>query len=251
VVDGSFGIERSNAGRILIARELQIAAPHLFSTRELEFRSGTEDGDYARVGRVLDVSPQAILRVRQVHGRVVAIARPHEPWSSGQEADAIVSTDPARPVSVRIADCVPVLIADQDRRAVAAIHAGWRGTAARVSEAVVDVLIELGIVPAALVVAIGPSIGPCCYQVDSTVRKAFDTPEADAWFSSDGPDHWRLNLAQANRDQLVARGVPVQQIQSCGFCTWHDREHWHSFRRDGGAAGRMVAAIRLRSAGSQ
>jgi YfiH family protein len=250
-VDESFRIEPSDAGRILIARQLQAVAPHLFSTRELEFRSGTEEGDYARVARFLDVLPEAILRVRQVHGRVIATARPHERWSSGQHADAIVCTDPARAVSVRVADCVPVLIADQYGRAVAAIHAGWRGTAARVSEAVVDVLIELGIGPPSLVVAIGPSIGPCCYQVDSTVRKAFDTPEADAWFSSDGPDHWRLDLARANTDQLVARGVPVQQIQLCGLCTRHDGEKWHSFRRDGAAAGRMVAAIRLRPAGSQ
>jgi YfiH family protein len=248
-VDEIFGWRPSPAGRILVSRHLFAVAPHLFSTRQLEFRAETQDRDYARVGECFQVSAEQVLRVRQVHGRVVVTVRPGEHWSAIPEADAIVSLDPARAISVRVADCVPLLVADRAHRAVAAIHAGWRGTASRVTEAVVDVLAGLGVPPDDLVVAIGPSIGPCCYQVDRVVRRAFDSSDADSWFTDDGAGHWRLDLSRANREQLVARGVPSEQIGSCDFCTLHDREHWPSFRRDGTVAGRMVAAIRVTTNG--
>jgi YfiH family protein len=131
---------------------------------------------------------------------------------------------------------------------VAAVHAGWRGTAAGVARAAVECLGAQDVPPSALVAAIGPSIGPCCYQVDAKVRDAMiaNHPNAPTWFAADGLGHWRLDLWRANHDQLEASGVPAAAISCAGLCTVDDADDWYSFRREGAGAGRMVAAIRRR-----
>lgn len=241
----SFRFEESAAGRVIVSRPLGLYADHLFTTRQLQFREPTLDCDYDRLADAFS-SRGAVVRVRQVHGRAVLLMRPGQDVADISDADAIVSTDPDRVISVRVADCVPILIADRQGRAVAAIHAGWRGTAAGVVDETMDVLAGLGVSAADLVAAVGPSIGPCCYQVDETVRHAFAPVERSLGFAADGPGHWRLDLAAVNRGRLLDRGVPPDAVSLSGECTSHGVEHWHSFRRDGAIAGRMAAAIRLR-----
>jgi YfiH family protein len=138
-------------------------------------------------------------------------------------------------------------LADRRHRVVAAVHAGWRGTSVGVVAAAIDVLTRLGVPATDLVAAIGPSIGPCCYQVDAAVREAFAARHAasDDWFADDGPARWRLDLRRANRAQLVAAGVPAASVLCADACTADGPADWHSHRREGEAAGRMVAAIRL------
>ncbi len=249
VVDTGFRFESSPAGRVLRCTALDRVAPHLFTTRELRFHEGPLDADYERVRATLDVA--TIARVRQVHGRVVLVVRPGEPLAAMPDADAIVSLDPDRAASVRIADCVPILIADTHRRLVAAIHAGWRGMAADVAGACLHAIEEAGVRPDDLVAAIGPCVGACCYQVGDAVRDAFlsGLPNAESWFAPDGPGHWRLDLSRAARDRLVALGVPPESVWAAGCCTAHEPDTWHSYRRDGTAAGRMVAAIARRHDG--
>jgi YfiH family protein len=219
----------------------------VFTTRDLRFSRPLDDPDYAALAETLGVSPTDVVRVRQVHGRVVVVVRPGEAIGAPPDADAIVSTDPTRAIAVRVADCVPVLIADRGCRVVAAIHAGWRGTAAGVCGAAIDTIAALGAAPADLVAAVGPSIGPCCYQVDRPVKAAFDAsqPGAGSWFEADGPGRWRLDLWTATIDQLAAAGVPRASISTARLCTADNLSVCYSFRKERAEAGRMVAAIRL------
>jgi YfiH family protein len=232
-----------------------VAPAHAFTTRALRFAGDTLVEDWAALSARLATPEPDIVRVSQVHGRAVLVIDPPRavaPPRSGPavEADAIVCTDPSLAIAVRVADCVPILIADRSRKVVAAVHAGWRGTCAGVTAATIEAiesLEHLGVRAGDLVATIGPSMGGCCYQVDDKVRTAFlsMTPDAVEWFVEDGPGHWKLDLWRANRDQLEAAGVGTDNIHTMGVCTKHDHARCWSYRMDGAGAGRMVAAIRL------
>lgn len=246
-VDTDFRWVDGAAGRALCSSALAAVADHVFTTRAVSFRGETTDDDYRRLGSVFGVEGREIVRVKQVHGRSVLVVRPGESLTDLPEADAIVSIDPSRVMAVRVADCVPILIADRGHRVVSAVHAGWRGTCAGVAGAAVAAIAELGVAPDDLIAAMGPSIGACCYQVDERVRTTFlgMTPDAARWFSEDGPNHWRLDLWQANADQLEDAGVPPASIHVARVCTADQLASCFSYRREGSGTGRMIAAIRL------
>jgi YfiH family protein len=249
-VAGEFTWIETAAGRALACAPIHTLAPHVFTARPLSFPGPDRDEDYRPISAALGVRGGGVVRVRQVHGRAVhRVPADADPAAGGiVDADAIVSTRDDAAIAVRIADCVPILLADSKGRAVAAVHAGWRGMASGVVRAAVEALAAAGVEARDLVAAIGPSIGPCCYQVDARVRDAFlpASPGAAAWFDADGPGHWRLNLWRAGRESLLEAGVPAGSIHLAGLCTADHPDWFFSHRREGASAGRMVAAIRRR-----
>jgi YfiH family protein len=253
-------------GAALRCRPLEALAPHVFATRQLE----ASEAGYRQLAAALGASQVASLT--QVHGSAVVVIRPDGPWSGeAPEADALISRDPATAIAVRAADCVPILMADRVTGAVAAIHAGWRGTASAAATAALAALArEFGTRSADVIAAIGPSIGPCCYEVGSELVDAFAAAGharhlIDRWFStprdvsasraaaevlsrrrSERPA-LRLDVAGANRDQLVLAGVPEAQVYLSGLCTAMHLEVLTSYRAEKERAGRLIAAIRARA----
>jgi YfiH family protein len=147
------------------------------------------------------------------------------------EGDALLEDRPGCVVAVKTADCIPVLLADERMRAVAAVHAGWRGTAAHIVERAVAMMGErFGTEPADLHAAIGPGIGACCYQVGPEVREQFG-------LQGRGP----LDLTLENLRQLEHSGVTRSRIYASNLCTMCRAEDFHSFRRDKDAAGRLYS----------
>jgi len=191
------------------------------------------------------VAPEGCLRPRQVHGATVVRA---EEWRASHpepEADAVVASRPGAVVGVVTADCVPILLAASEGAGVAAVHAGWRGLALGVVRAGVAALARsAGPGAPGVVAAIGPHIGACCYEVDAPVLDAIRAELGTAALASATPvrtDHWMLDLGALAALALERAGVPRASIGTAAArCTACDRERFHSYRRDGARAGRLV-----------
>ena len=224
--------------------------PHLFTTRHFPGVASTADGGEpftteARPllsGRGLAGAPAY---ARQLHGAEVLVA---EREGRLGEADALLTERVGLPLAIFTADCLPLILYDPAGRRLAAVHAGWRGTVQSVARAAVDRLVEAGSPADGLVVAIGPSIGPCCYEVDGPVieRLSAAFPGGwERWTIPAGPGKWMLDLWQANEDQLAAADVDRAMIDNPRLCTACNVDRFYSYRREGssrrGRVGRLVA----------
>ena len=210
---------------------------HGFEQRAPGDGAETREESLARVGRALDGSGRLLL-LRQVHGATVVEA----PWDGAPEADASVASARGLILGIQTADCLPVLLVDPRRQAVAAAHAGWRGTAAGVAARAVESLVARGSRPRDVVAAIGPGIGPCCYEVGEERREAMG-PSAAPFFRPGPNGRPHLDLRAANAFQLEAAGLPPAAIHHVADCTRCRADLYHSYRRDGRAAGRMVSFV--------
>ncbi len=208
--------------------------------------------------------PEAILRnemrvahpprtLRQIHGaRVVRIDDGDDgPGGAGDgppQGDVLVTDRPGVSLGVWVADCVPVLIADPASRAVAAVHAGWRGTVAGALAAAIASLRHIfGARPHDLRVAIGPSIGPCCFEVgDEVVAALLGADPGATDCVSPGPVRPHVDLWEANRRQAIAAGATGALIETARLCTCCHGDLLESYRREGAGAGRMAAVIARR-----
>lgn len=195
----------------------------------------------------LDLDRSRACTVWQVHGAETVIAtepRPDHRWLA--QADAILTEQPNLPLSMRFADCVPVLLYDPVRPAIGLVHAGWRGTMADVVGSALRAMAEtFGTQAADVQAAIGPSIGPECYQVGSEVvdatRAAFGTIDNFVHYAADGSAH--LDLWAANRKALERAGV--EQIEISGLCTACHTDEFFSHRAEHGRTGRFGAVMAL------
>jgi YfiH family protein len=225
---------------------------HAFSTRRSErndFTLGPANSpnpmvhiNRARFGAAIGAPGWPILKLKQVHSGIVVDMDDTSAAGEAVEGDASVTSLRGVAIGIQTADCVPILVTDSNATAVAAIHAGWRGTAARIAEATVARLREkYGVEPESLLAVIGPHIGVCCYEVGPEVVEAFSEPAA----VERRPD-WpkpHLNLGEANRRQLLSAGIPEAQIEISSLCTRCREDLFHSYRRDGKRMGHLLSVI--------
>jgi len=221
---------------------------------------------------VLDAAGMQLVTLRQTHSdgiHMLTCAPEH-----ALRGDAAATRTPALLLAVGTADCVPVLLADTRHHAVAAVHAGWRGTLKRIAaKAIGRMRMEFGTLPQDVLAALGPAIGRCCYEVGPEVARAYAGQFAQArewfdgpfdalasgaeptplrWLSMAPPGHTppparvRLDLAAANRWQLVDAGVPPAQIFTTNFCTACRTDLFFSYRREGADTGRLLGVIGIR-----
>ena len=202
----------------------------------------------------LDLEPRSIRYARQVHGDACLDADATDTGGLVGTGDALFTRRRARPLAVFTADCVPVIVVDPEGSSLGMGHAGWRGTVRGIASRLVEALVErAGARADRLRAAFGPSIGPCCYEVDEPVvgplRAAF--PSAwERWVRPGTParpgrqERWSLDLWTANADQLAEAGVPPGAILSPRLCTGCRRDLFFSYRKEG-LAGRLATLAAL------
>jgi YfiH family protein len=261
---------------------------HGFSTRIGLTRwdtPATVAANRAKLLGAMGVAKMPLATLRQVHSDVAHVVcnfweRQSPDWRLPvATGDAAVTRLPGVLLSVQVADCVPILLADTKRRVVAAVHAGWRGTLARIAAKTLGRMQqEFGTRPQDVVAALGPAIGRCCYQVGPEVAQQFAAqfPAAADWF--DGPfarlaegedQNWlpwltmmppghlpepervHLDLRAANRFQLLEAGVPAKHIAVSALCTRCRADLFFSYRREGAGTGRLLALIGIRENGAR
>ncbi len=186
-----------------------------------------------------------IVTMRQVHGDDIVEVKDKKLKEAG-EADGMITAEQDIFLAVLTADCVPMLFVAPKQRLAAAVHAGWRGTLAGIAEKTVRLFqTERGIEPADLEVALGPSIGSCCYEVKDDVAgplmKRWGKLTTPSVFVREGKSY--IDLRRLNRDILRAAGVPGSQLFQVGPCTRCAAEEFFSYRRAGGETGRQMSLV--------
>lgn len=233
----------SEAG-VVNAVSLRVAGkPNYFSMKRT---SETAEADNRKeFFESIGFDPSSIVRGEQVHGDNVRFV---EYPGNYPATDALVTNKRNLPLAVSVADCVPVLLVDKVTQTIAAVHAGWRGTAQRIVAKTIGYLInENHSDPGNIFAFIGPSAGVCCYEVGKEVVGKFSK---EYYVESHGYGKYKLDLKRVNFTQLKESGVPANNIEVSESCTICD-EHFHSFRRDGTASGRMLAVIGMKSLNSK
>lgn len=209
---------------------------------------GTADWTEADFGRVREWDGFRPVILDQVHSDVIHCV---DGAPSGRlEGDALITSIPKLFLVVKTADCLPVLVVDEPRRIVAAVHCGWRGTCKRILEKVVGELrARHGCEPATLLAALGPCIGPECYEVGPDVRERFQAagfPEDLVRPNPAGAGKYLLDIRAANAFGLRGAGLRPENILSLGACT-RCRPELLSYRRDGTAERRMYAFVGMKA----
>jgi hypothetical protein len=199
----------------------------------------------------LGIEAPTIRYVRQVHGVACLDADATAAGGLVGTGDALFTRQRGRPLAIFTADCVPLIVADPEGSVLGMAHAGWRGTVQGIAERLVATLVErAGARADRFTAAIGPSIGPCCYEVDEPVVGPLRAAFPSAWerwvrpVAAERPGRWWLDLWAANADQLAAAGVPRHAILSPRLCTGCRLDRFFSYRKEG-LAGRLATVAAL------
>ena len=225
---------------------------HGFSTRRAEhnaFTLGPTHSENPAVqmnrARFLDavgMTGWPLLKLKQFHSSVVLDMK--DTWAASQpvDGDAAITALGGAALGIQTADCVPVLIADRRARVVAAVHAGWRGTAGKIVAKTIHLMVQTyGVTPDDLTAVIGPHNAVCCYEVGEEVVAAVNDPAAILRKPDWAKPHF--NQALANKHQLIAAGIPEAQVITSNLCTQCRADLFYSYRRDGERTGRMLSVI--------
>jgi YfiH family protein len=221
-----------------------------YKSLNMSFREGDEEfrvlQNWDKLASAFNIPMENFLVLNQVHGDNVFVIKPHGDYFTSREAlnyDAIVTNRTDLAICIKTADCVPVFVVDRIQKVIAAVHAGWRGSALGISAKVIRLMQnQYGSEPRDLLAAIGPSIGPCCYEVDAPTAVAFrrQNNAEDFLFPGKRKDRWMLDLVEANRRQILDCGIPAANIEASGLCTVCCRDDFFSHRGSGGSTGRQI-----------
>jgi len=225
-----------------------ISVRHFFGTRQLP--AGLEAS--IQIGAIT-TGPSTfptIVSLKQIHStQVTVLDRPLTPGVlTPGEGDALVTNQPHAFLVVRTADCVPVLLVDHEAGVIGAIHAGWRGAVGGIVPKTIQTCVEqLGAEVARMHVAIGPSIGFCCYEVDGPVIEPLHThyPDWVGVFQETTAGKGMLDLKKLIWHQILASGVPEHQVERLEHCTRCREDLFFSYRREGKVNGTMMSGIML------
>ncbi len=214
--------------------------PAMFSMRRNGMADGGEAANRQEFFASLGFDESSVVRGEQVHGDTISLADSAITFSG---TDGLLTRQRNLLLTISVADCVPVLIFDSRQKIAAAVHSGWKGTTKNIVGKTADFLLhELNSQPEDVVAFIGPSAGECCYEVGEDVARKFD----DAYKSGTSKQgKYKLDLKHAIESQLSEKGIPSDNIEISDHCTICD-PRFHSYRRDGDASGRMLAAIAIK-----
>jgi YfiH family protein len=235
------------------ALEQMGAISHAFTTRQNGLgrrnKGSKTPDDWNAVATAFGINTFRVVTVDQVHGEnIVKVDELNYRNVRTMHADALITDVPGFAIGVETADCVPVLLFDPAKPAVAAVHAGWRSTVKKIVQKAINRMSEeFGSEPSRMIAAIGPAIGPECYEVDEPVvgpvREAFSFWEEVT--VTRGSDRWSLDLVKANRTELLQIGLLDKNIHSVGMCTSCRKDLFYSYRAEG-RTGRMLSVIMLK-----
>lgn len=223
-------------------------SPAPFDT--LNFGSGLGDPDHhietnlERLSRATGLAARPHQTV-QAHGTkrrwLAGAGRVHR-----EEADILLTGQPGTALAVRSADCLPILLTEPGSGLCAAVHAGWRGTAARVAMLAVQEMQSRGARSEQILASLGPCIGPCCFHIGAAVADSLvqSAPGSEAHVRRHA-QAMSADLQEINRLQLRRSGLKYEHIEHIPACTCCDAERFFSYRRDGGRAGRHLAVVAL------
>jgi len=199
-----------------------------------------------------DLCADQFFFVNQVHGDGILIVdrtNRHFAGDKMYQCDAIITDQPGLAIGIKTADCVPVFLADMEKKIIGVVHAGWRGTALRIAaKAVIAFNESFSSRSEEMIAVTGPAIGPCCYQVDEAVFQAMqgDKQGESAFMPCREKGKWMFDLASANRGQLLKAGVRRENIFSADICTSCRKDIFYSHRGEGGKTGRQLSFMMLK-----
>jgi len=223
---------------------------HSFIIKQRDSGIETNGALKETAAKILNLEKGQVATINQTHSDAVFV---HNEESRGSEADegfdAHITNNSGIAIGVVTADCVPVLIIDRRKKIVAAVHAGWRGTAKRIVQKTVKRMSDhFGSKLEDLTAGIGPSIGQCCYEVDEKViepmKKGFDY--LNRFSIQKKENKWHIDLQLINREQLIETGLMPANINIVSLCTSCHSDLFYSYRRDGAGTGRMMAVVMIK-----